>query len=161
MEITFLPTNTSEIHLHVEQLLQNTGGKPQTSQKARNSPRTWVRQKKKEKQRQKNRDRTCTSGRELWRRKFPHTRKPLHWERWGVAGRKLWSHGGEHSNRGVEGKVERFPHRGLVPNSTHQPEKLSAHPLGWLWAGSWGSGFWSLISRRGLGWAVWTQPEGG
>ena len=24
MEITFLPTNTSEIHLHVEQLLQNT-----------------------------------------------------------------------------------------------------------------------------------------
>ena len=23
-EITFLPTNTSEIHLHVEQLLQNT-----------------------------------------------------------------------------------------------------------------------------------------
>ena len=24
MEISFLPTNTSEIHLHVEQLLQNT-----------------------------------------------------------------------------------------------------------------------------------------
>ena len=24
MEITFLPTNTSKIHLHVEQLLQNT-----------------------------------------------------------------------------------------------------------------------------------------
>ena len=24
MEITFLPTNTSEIHLHMEQLLQNT-----------------------------------------------------------------------------------------------------------------------------------------
>ena len=24
VEITFLPTNTSKIHLHVEQLLQNT-----------------------------------------------------------------------------------------------------------------------------------------
>ena len=24
MEITFLPTNTSKIHLHVEKLLQNT-----------------------------------------------------------------------------------------------------------------------------------------
>ena len=52
VEITFLPTNTSKIHLRVEQLLQNTygtGGRPQTSQKARNSPRTWVGQKKKEK----------------------------------------------------------------------------------------------------------------
>ena len=27
MEITFLPTNTSEIQLHVEQLLQNMGKK--------------------------------------------------------------------------------------------------------------------------------------
>ena len=43
--------------------------------------------------------------------KFPHTRKPLHWLRWQVAGEKLWSHGGEHSNRGTEGKAERFPHR--------------------------------------------------
>ena len=49
MEITFLPTNTSEIHLHVEQLLQNTSRRPQASQKARNFPRTRVRQKKKEK----------------------------------------------------------------------------------------------------------------
>ena len=42
----------------------NAGRRPQTSQKARNSPRTWVGQKKK-KQRQKNRDGTCTSGRKL------------------------------------------------------------------------------------------------
>ena len=40
-------------------------GRPQTSQKARNSPCTWVGQKKRKKQRQKNRDGTCTSGREL------------------------------------------------------------------------------------------------
>ena len=47
-----------------EQLL-NAGRRPQTSQKARKFPCTWVGQKKKEKQRQKNRDGTCTSGREL------------------------------------------------------------------------------------------------
>ena len=41
----------------------NAGRRCQTSQKARNSPRTWVGQKKR--QRQKNRDGTCTSGREL------------------------------------------------------------------------------------------------
>ena len=56
--------------------------------------------------------------------KFPHTRKPLHWQRWGVAGEKIRSHGGERSNRGAEGKAERFLHRGSVPSSTHQPEKL-------------------------------------
>ena len=43
----------------------NAGRRPQTSQKARNSPRTWVGQKKKETKGQKNRDGTCTSGREL------------------------------------------------------------------------------------------------
>ena len=62
--------------------------------------------------------------------RFPHTRKPLHWRRWGVAGGKLWSHGGERSNRGAEGKVERFPHRGLVPTSAHQPERLVCSPAG-------------------------------
>ena len=72
--------------------------------------------------------------------KIPHTRKPLHWWRQGVVGRKLQRHGGERSNRGVEGKVERFPHRGLVPTSTHQPERLVCSPAragrGWelrLW----------------------------
>ena len=60
--------------------------------------------------------------------KFPHTRKPLHWWRRWVAGGKLWSHGGECSNRGAEGKVERFPHRELVPSSTHQPERLICSP---------------------------------
>ena len=62
--------------------------------------------------------------------KFPHTRKALHW--WGqepLVG-KLWSHKGEHSNRGAEGKAERFPYRGLVPTSTHQPETLVCSPAG-------------------------------
>ena len=62
--------------------------------------------------------------------KFPHTRKPLHWRRQGVAGRKLQSNRGEHSNSGAKGKAERFPHRGLVPTSTHQPERLVCSPTG-------------------------------
>ena len=67
--------------------------------------------------------------------RFPHTRKPLHWWRWGMGGggggkKKLRSHGGEHSNRGAEGKVERFPYRGSVPTSTHQPKRLLSSPSG-------------------------------
>ena len=41
---------------------------------------------------------------------------------------KLQSHGGEHSHRGVEGKEERFPHRGWVSTSTHQPERIACSP---------------------------------
>ena len=43
---------------------------------------------------------------------------------------ELWSHGGEHSNRDAEGKAERFPHRGLVPSSTHQPKRLVCSAAG-------------------------------
>ena len=63
---------------------------------------------------------------------FPHTGKSLHWWKEGVGGSKLWSHRGESSNRGAEGKVERFPHRGSVPASTHQPERLLCSPT---WVG--------------------------
>ena len=65
--------------------------------------------------------------------KCPHTRKPLHWRRrgWrGEAGGKLWSHGGERSNKGAEGKAERFLHGGSVPSSTHQPKRLVCSPTG-------------------------------
>ena len=53
----------------------------------------------------------------------------------GWVGGKLQSQGGECSNRGAEGKAERFPHRGLVPTSTHQPERLVCLPagVGWHW----------------------------
>ena len=43
---------------------------------------------------------------------------------------KLRSHGGEHSNRGAEGKAERFPHRGSVTTSTHQPNRHFCSPAG-------------------------------
>ena len=48
--------------------------------------------------------------------------------RW--AGGKLWSHEGECSNRGAEGKVERFLHEGLLLTSTHHPKKLVCSPTG-------------------------------
>ena len=48
----------------------------------------------------------------------------------GGGGGKLRSHGGERSNRGAEGKAERFPHRGSVLTSTHQPEMLVCSPAG-------------------------------
>ena len=62
--------------------------------------------------------------------KFPHTRKPLPWWGRGVVGGKLWSYGGERSNRDAEGKVERFPHRGSLLTSTHQPKSLVCSPAG-------------------------------
>ena len=60
--------------------------------------------------------------------RFPLTRKALHWRRRGVVGGELQSHGGERSNRGAEGKAQRFLHRGLVPTSAHQPERLVCSP---------------------------------
>ena len=46
---------------------------------------------------------------------------------------KLRSHGGERSNMGAEGKAEKFLHRGLVPTSTHQTERLVCSPVGMGW----------------------------
>ena len=48
----------------------------------------------------------------------------------GGRGGKLQSCGGECGHRGVEGKAERFPHRGWAPSSTHQPERLVCSPAG-------------------------------
>ena len=85
--------------------------------------------------------------------KFPHTRKPLHWRDWGVGRGKLQSHGGEHSNRGAEGKEERFLHRGSVLTSTHQPERLVCSPAGV--GGAWELRLWLQRSdsreRTGVG----------
>ena len=48
----------------------------------------------------------------------------------GGGGGKIRSHGGKRSNRGAEGKAERFPHGGSVPTSTHQPKRLVCSPAG-------------------------------
>ena len=50
--------NTSTCGTTPTEHLLNTGRRPQTSQKARNSPRTWVGQKKKK----KNRDKSIGTG---------------------------------------------------------------------------------------------------
>ena len=42
----------------------------------------------------------------------------------------LWSLGGECSNKGAEGKAERFPHSRSVPTSTHQLERLVCSSAG-------------------------------
>ena len=82
-------------------------------------------------QRQKNRDGTCISGRELQRRKSFHTLgSPFSDGDGGWWGWKIRSHGGDHSNRGAESKVERLLHRGSVPTSTHQPERIVCSPAG-------------------------------
>ena len=81
--------------------------------------------------------------------RFPHTRKPLHWWRQGWQGEKLQSHGGERSHRGAEGKVERSPHRGSVPTSTHQPERLVCSPAGT--GRGWELRF-QLLQRSDWGW---------
>ena len=79
--------NTSTCGTTPTEHLQNTGRRPQTSQKARKSLRTWVGQKKKE----KNRHKRIRTGPHLWERavkeeKFPHTRKTLRWWRQEMAG---------------------------------------------------------------------------
>ena len=86
--------------------------------------------------------------------RFPHTRKPLHWWRRQMGRRKLQNHGRERSNRGAEGKAERFPHRGSVPTSTHQPKRLVCSPA--RAGGGWELrlGLWRSDPGRGLGLAA-------
>ena len=152
--------NTSTRGTTPTEHLLNSGRRSQTCQKSRNYPHTWVGQKKK--QRQKNRDRTWTSGRELRRRKCVHTLGSPFTGGDGGAG---W----EGSFRATEESVATGVQR-EKPRDSHTEDRcwpaltslrcLSAHPLGWVGAGSWGSGFGGQTPGRGLGLAAWTQPKG-
>ena len=84
------------------------------------------------------------------------TRQRLGWRRG-----KLQSHGGECSNKGAEGKAERFLHRGSVMTSTHQPERLVCSPsrAGGCWELRLGLQGSDPKERTGVG-CVNTQPEG-
>ena len=114
---------------------------------------------KRKKTETKNRDRTCTSGRELWRRKGFHTLgSPFaggdcRWWR-GV----LRSHGGEHSIRGLEAKQRDSLTEHWCWEAFTSPRGLSAHPPGWMRARSWGIGFGVWIPGSGLWLAAGTQP---
>ena len=166
MEITFLPTNTSEIHLHVEQLLQNTYwtlAEDLRLPKRQETPHIpgWGKRKKK-KQRQKNRDETCTSWREMWRRKGFHTLGSPFTDGGGVGGGGSFRATEESTETGVwraQQRDSRTDDR-CRPALT-SPRGLSAHPLGQVGAGNWGSSFGYQNPGRGLGLAAWTQPEGG
>ena len=116
---------------------------------------------KKRKQRQKNRDGAHTSGRELWRRKSFHTQgSPF------TGGDRGWWGG---RFRATEESAARGGQRAKWRDSRTKDQSwpaltslrgLSAPPQGMAGAGSWGSGFRVQIPGRGLGLAVWTQPEG-
>ena len=81
---------------------------------------------KRKKQRQKNRDGTCTSGREPRRRKAFHTQgRPFAGGDCG--GRR---EGASEPRRRAQRKAERFLHGGSVPRSTHQPERLVCSAAG-------------------------------
>ena len=62
--------------------------------------------------------------------KVPHTRKALHWWRQGWRGEGSFGAMEESSATGAGGKAERFLHRGSVPTSTHQPERLVCSTAG-------------------------------
>ena len=117
---------------------------------------------KRRKQRQKNRDGTCTSGTELWMRKSFHTLgSPF------TGGDGVWRGGGframeESTATGVQRAKWRDSHtEDWCQLALTSLKGLSAHPPGRVGAGRWGLGFGSQIPERGLGLAAWTQPEGG
>ena len=152
--------NTSTCGTTPTEHILNAGRRPQNSQKARKSPWTWVGQKKK--QRQKNRDGTCTSGRELWRRKgfhalgSPFTGRDKGWQGGSFGAME------ESAATGVQRAKQRdFHTEDRCRPALTSVRGLSTHPLGRVGAGSWGSGFGGQIPGRRLGLAAWTQPEGG
>ena len=130
--------NTSTCGTASTEHLLNAGRRPQTSQKAKNCPLTWVGQKKK--QRQKNRNGTCTSGRELWRRKSFHTLgSPFTGRNRRWARGKLQSHGGECSD-GCRGQSREIPSQriGADQHSPAQEACLLTCQGGWgLGAEAW------------------------
>ena len=76
----YIKTTSTCRTIPTEHLL-NAGRRPQTSQKARKSPQTWVGQKKKGKTETKEKGWNL----HLWEgavkeENFPHTREPLHWQ---------------------------------------------------------------------------------
>ena len=155
--------NTSTCWTTPTEHLLYAGRRPQTSQKARISPCTWVGQKKKEK------TETKELGQDLhqWEgavkgERFPHIRKPLHRQRLQVEEGGSFGAMAESTATGVR-RAKRRDSRteDRCRPALTSPRGLSAHPLGWVGARSWDSGFRGRISGRGLGLAVWTQPEGG
>ena len=62
--------------------------------------------------------------------RFPHTRKPLRRRKLQVAEGGSFGATEERAATGVRKKAERLLHRGSLPSSTHQPERLVCSPAG-------------------------------
>ena len=113
--------NTSMCETTPTEHLLNAGRRPQTSQKARNSPHTWVGQKKKEKTETKE----YGWDLHLWEgavkeEKFPHTRKPLHWWRQGVGGGEASEPRRRVQQQGCRGQSGEIPPQRIDANQ-HSP----------------------------------------
>ena len=157
MEIGFLSTNISEIHLHVEQLLQNTYwtlAEDLRLPKRQETPHIPGKGKrKKKKQRQKNRHGTCTSGRELWRRKGFHTLEAPSLAETGCGGGVSSGATEESTATGVWWEKRRDPRtEDRCRPALTSLRGLSAHPLGQVGAGRWGSGFGGQTPGEDWGW---------
>ena len=153
--------NTSTCGTTPTEHILNAGRRPQTSQKARNSPRTWVVQKKKEKTETKNRDRTCTSGRELWRKKSFHTLGSPFTGGDGVAVGEASETRRRAQQQGCGGQSGEIC---TQRNGDGQPSPAwEACLLTCLGGWGWELTLWlgGQIPGRGLGLSAWTQPEGG
>ena len=88
------------------------------------------------KQRQKNTDRTCTSGRELWRRKTFHTLGSPFTGGDGGGGGGIFRATEESTATGVQRAKQRDP-RTEMGADQHSPARgLSAHPPGWAGLGA-------------------------
>ena len=107
---------------------------------------------KRKKQRQKNRDGTCTSGRELWRRKSFHTwGSPFTGTDWrqGVSFRAME----ESKATGVQRAKQRDScTEDWCRLALTSLRGLSAHALGWVGDGSWGSSFGVRSQGEDWGW---------
>ena len=120
------------------------------------------RAKEKRKNRQKNRDGTCTSRRELWKRKGFHTLGNPSWAETAGDGRGSFGATEESAATGVRRAKRRDPHtEDQSRPALTSPRGLSAHPPGQAGAGSWGWGFGDQIPGRGLRLAALTQAKGG
>ena len=130
--------NTSTYGTAPTEHLLNAGRRPQISQKARNSPCTWVGQKKKEKTQTKDERWDLHLGEgAVKEERFPHTRKPLHWQRRGVAKGGSFGATEESAATGVQ-RAKRRDSRteDQCRPALTSPRGLSAHPPGRAGAGS-------------------------
>ena len=160
MEVTFHPTNASTCGTTPTEHPLNAGRRIQTSQKARNSSRTWVGQEKKEKTETKEQGQDPHQWEGAVKKgKFPHTRKALCGRRLRVAEGGSFGATEESAATGVWRAKRRYSRTEDWGRPALTSPRGFAHLPGRAGAGRWGLGF-SRIAGRGLGLARWTQPEG-